>query len=78
MFRSVSASLPATAVVTASEWSRSTLQRNASSLPDNPSTPEDEYSAHSYGLKPYVYVQDYKTGDGAEASYYVQTYTVEQ
>jgi len=47
-------------------------------LPDNPSTPEDEYSAHSYGLKPYVYVQDYKTGDGAEASYYVQTYTVEQ
>jgi len=47
-------------------------------LPDDPSTPEDEYSAHAYGLMPYVYVQDYETADGNEVGYYVQTYTVEE
>lgn len=46
-------------------------------LPDDPATPEDEYTAHSYGIRPYVYLQDYETEDGAEAAFYVQTYTVE-
>jgi hypothetical protein len=47
-------------------------------LPDDISTPEDEYTAHAYGLRPYVYVQDYETADGNEVGYYVQTYTVEE
>jgi hypothetical protein len=47
-------------------------------LPDDISTPEDEYTAHAYGLRPYVYVQDYETADGNEVGYYVQTYTVEK
>ncbi|MEC7241072.1 MAG: VCBS repeat-containing protein [Myxococcota bacterium] len=47
-------------------------------LPDNSATPEDEYAAHAYGIRPYVYRQAYETADGGEAAFYVQTYTVEQ
>lgn len=47
-------------------------------LPDDPSTPEDEYVSHAYGLRPYVYIQDYETADGEQVGFYVQTYTVEQ
>jgi hypothetical protein len=38
-------------------------------LPDDPSTPEDEYTSHTYGLRPYVYIQDYETADGSDAEY---------
>ena len=47
-------------------------------LPDDPGTPEDEYTSHTYGLRPYVYIQDYETADGSDAAFYVQTYTVEK
>jgi hypothetical protein len=47
-------------------------------IPDDPSTPEDEYAQNRYSVTPYIYLQDYKTADGEDAAFYVMTYTAEQ
>jgi len=47
-------------------------------IPDNPNTPEDEYSQHRYSATPYVYLQDYQDVEGNDAAYWVMTYTAEQ
>ena len=44
-------------------------------VPDNPDTPEDEYEAHRYTFRPFVYTERYDTGKSA-GSYYVLSYTV--
>lgn len=46
-------------------------------LPDDMSTPEDEYGEYAYAMTPYVYLQDYVDAQGNESFVYVQTYTVE-
>jgi len=45
------------------------------SLPNDPATEIDEYSAHRYTATPYVYRHNYTDGNGGDASLYVQTYT---
>lgn len=47
-------------------------------VPDDPDTPEDEYSSHRYAAIPYVYLHDYTDHEGNEASFYVMTYSVER
>jgi hypothetical protein len=47
-------------------------------LPDDPDTPEDEWSQHRYSINPYVYLHTYETENGGEAYYYVQHFIVEQ
>ena len=47
-------------------------------LPDDPDTPEDEWSQHRYSMNPYVYLHTYETENGGEAYYYVQHFIVEQ
>lgn len=44
-------------------------------IPDNPATPEDEYEAHGYTFRPFVYQQKYDIGE-SKGAYYVLTYTV--
>jgi hypothetical protein len=48
------------------------------SLPDDPDTPEDEWSQHRYSMNPYVYLHTYETENGGEAYYYVQNFIVEK
>jgi hypothetical protein len=38
---------------------------------DDPETPEDEYQAHTFTYRPFVYNQRYTDADGQEAGYYV-------
>lgn len=45
-------------------------------VPNAASTPEDEYLLYRYSFRPYVYVQRYVDDTGADAAYYVITYTV--
>ena len=47
-------------------------------IPDDPRTPEDEYAAHSFAFRPYVYVQSYETDGGDSGSFYVLDYVVTQ
>jgi len=44
-------------------------------VPDDPNTPEDEYTQHVYEMSPVVYMHDYLTPEGEEAAHYVMTYT---
>ena len=50
---------------------------NLPALPDDPNTPEDEWSQHRYSINPYVYLHSYETENGGEAYYYVQNFIVE-
>ena len=45
-------------------------------LPDDPSTPEDEYAAYGYSVTPWVYQHSYEDADGNEGAYWVMTYSV--
>ena len=47
-------------------------------IPDNPRTPEDEYSVNRYSVQPWVYQEQVITPSGAETAYWVMTYTVGQ
>ena len=47
-------------------------------IPDDPSTPEDEYANNRYATTPYVYLHSYTDSGGNEAAFYVMTYTVER
>lgn len=47
-------------------------------LPDQPSTPEDEYEANAYAFQPLVYRERYTNAAGEEAGYYVLSYSVGQ
>ncbi|MBW2525324.1 MAG: hypothetical protein JRI23_14155 [Deltaproteobacteria bacterium] len=47
-------------------------------IPDDPSTPEDEFEIHRFSFKPIVYREQYLTPEGEEAGYYVLSYTVGQ
>ena len=44
-------------------------------IPDDPNTPEDEYTQHVYEMSPVVYLHDYITPTGDESAHYVMTYT---
>ncbi len=48
------------------------------SVPDNPSTPEDEGTMYSYAFTPYVYRHHYVDAAGQTAAYYAMTYTTSQ
>jgi hypothetical protein len=45
-------------------------------IPDDPSTPEDEYLSYAFGFSPYVYREHYRDRDGNDAAYYVTSYAV--
>lgn len=45
-------------------------------IPDDPSTPEDEYLQHAYAFVPYVYREHYLDPEGNDAGYYVVSYAV--
>ncbi len=45
-------------------------------IPDNPSTPEDEFAINHYGFTPFVYRQHYTAKNGKDAGYYVLYYAV--
>jgi len=45
-------------------------------VPDNPNTPEDEYTVYGYGFQPSVYRQRYTAKDGSTPAYYVVNYAV--
>lgn len=45
-------------------------------IPDDPSTPEDEFLMHRYSFRPIVYREHYQTPAGEDAGYYVLSYTV--
>jgi hypothetical protein len=47
-------------------------------IPDDPSTPEDEYEVHRYNFQPFVYRQHYTDAYGQEAGYYVMNFTVDK
>jgi hypothetical protein len=47
-------------------------------IPDDPETPEDEFSIYHYSFTPHVYRQHYADFAGADAGYYVLTYSVGQ
>ena len=40
-------------------------------LPDDPSTPSDEYANNAYTFAPIIYKAHYEDADGKDASYYV-------
>lgn len=48
------------------------------SLPDLPSTPEDEYDANAYTFRPLVYRERYRNAAGEDSGYYVLSYSVGQ
>lgn len=45
-------------------------------IPDDPATPEDEYSTYAYSFTPVVYRQHYQDASGNDAAYYVLNYSV--
>jgi hypothetical protein len=45
-------------------------------IPDDPATPEDEYSTYAYSFTPLVYRQRYTDASGNDAAYYVLNYSV--
>jgi hypothetical protein len=45
-------------------------------ITDDPSTPEDEYSAHAYTTIPYVYREHYRDAANHDAAYFVMYYAV--
>jgi hypothetical protein len=45
-------------------------------LPDDLSTPDDEYETYGYSMRPVVYRQTYTDANGNEAGYYVMSYAV--
>lgn len=45
-------------------------------IPDDPATPEDEYSTYAYSFTPLVYRQHYVDANGKDAAYYVLNYAV--
>jgi len=47
-------------------------------VPDDPSTPEDEYNLYTYRFSPLVYRQWYDNGTGDDAAYYVMSYVAER
>ncbi|MEM6290550.1 MAG: VCBS repeat-containing protein [Myxococcota bacterium] len=47
-------------------------------LPDNPSTPDDEYLQFAYTTVPFVYREHYTDADGNDAAYYVVSFAVAQ
>ena len=47
-------------------------------IPDDPTTPEDEFDVFRYSFSPYVYRQRYVDAYGAEAGYYVMHFAVSQ
>ena len=47
-------------------------------VPDNPSTPEDEYNMYSFRFAPVVYRHWYTNPEGDDAALYVMTYAAER
>jgi len=45
-------------------------------IPDDPATPEDEYTTYAYSFTPVVYRQHYQDWSGHDAAYYVLNYSV--
>ncbi|MBT8494899.1 MAG: hypothetical protein KJO07_17715, partial [Deltaproteobacteria bacterium] len=45
-------------------------------IPDDPSTPEDEYSAHAFSFTPVLYQHRYQTNSGEQAAFFALTYAV--
>ena len=45
-------------------------------IPDDPSTPEDEYAVHRYAFQPFVYRQHYSDSFGEDGAYYVLHHAV--
>ena len=45
-------------------------------MPDDPLTPEDEYSQNAYAVEPLVYLERFRNQHGESASYFVHTYAV--
>lgn len=45
-------------------------------IPDDPATPEDEFSLFRYSFRPIIYREHYLTPAGEEAGYYVMSYNV--
>ncbi len=57
--------------------SEATFSGGLPPIPDQSDTPEDEYGAYAYRVKPVIYIQEYTDGNGEDAAFYVQTYSVE-
>jgi len=47
-------------------------------IPDNTSTPEDEYGVYGYAFTPWIFLQSYGDKDGNEAAFYVVSYSVDK
>ena len=47
-------------------------------VPDNPSTPEDEYNLYAFRFAPVVYRHWYTNPMGDEAALFVMTYAAER
>ncbi len=47
-------------------------------VPDDPSTPEDEYDLYTYRFSPLVYREWYKNANGDDAAFYVMSYVAER
>ena len=45
-------------------------------MPDDPSTPEDEYASRAFSFSPYVYREHYTDAGGEDAAYYVLSFAV--
>ena len=59
-----------------STGSSTTFGGGVESVPDLPSTPEDESSLYGYSFRPIVYRHHYTMKDGTAGALYVMTYTV--
>lgn len=46
-------------------------------VPNNPSTPEDEYAAYAYAFSPVVYREHYTDAGGNDAAFYVLSFAVD-
>ena len=47
-------------------------------VPDDPSTPEDEYNLYTYRFSPLVYREWYSNANGDDAAFYVMSYVAER
>ncbi|MEO0601292.1 MAG: hypothetical protein AAF211_07640 [Myxococcota bacterium] len=47
-------------------------------IPDDPTTPEDEFAVHKFRYQPWVYLQEWTNPFGEPANYVVVTYSVER
>ncbi len=51
---------------------------SVTAVPDDPSTPEDEYNLYTYRFSPLVYRHWYDNGTDQEAAFYVMSYVAER